>query len=93
MIFVTGKEFETLIDSHGPDHIQKLMQNGINAIEELKKLASGKDKENLAIESLQNIVDHLELEYNKKLEERQRNAKVIKITVVIRVSLLMLYWW
>ena len=81
MIYATGKEFETLIDSHGPDHIQQLMQKVINALEQLERLASEKDKENSAIDSLQNMVAHLELEDNKKQEERQRNARVITIKV------------
>ena len=74
--YVAGKEFEGLIDSHGPDHIQQLMQKVINALEQLEKLASEKDKENTAIDSLQNMVAHLELEETKKVEERQRNARV-----------------
>ena len=65
-----------MIDSHGPDHVQQLMQKVINALEQLEKLASEKDKENTAIDSLQNMVAHLELEDNKKQEERQRNARV-----------------
>ena len=72
----TGKEFETLIDSHGPDHVKQLMQKVINALEHLEKLACDKDKEHSTIDSLQNIVTHFELEENKKLEERQRNARV-----------------
>ena len=75
-MFITGKEFETLIDSHGPEHVQNLMQKVINTLEQLEKLASEKDKENSTIDSLQNIVTHLELEESKKQEERQRNARV-----------------
>ena len=71
-----GKEFETLIDSHGPDHVKNLMQKVINSLEHLERLASDKDKENQAIDSLQTMVSHLELEENKKQEERQRNARV-----------------
>ena len=26
LLSTTGKEFETLIDSHGPDHVKELMQ-------------------------------------------------------------------
>jgi hypothetical protein len=74
--FFAGKDFESLIDSHGPDHIQQLMQKVINALEQLEKLASEKDKENTDIDSLQNMVAHLELEDGKKQEERQRNARV-----------------
>ena len=52
------------------------MQKVINTLEQLEKLASEKDKENSTIDSLQNIVTHLELEESKKQEERQRNARV-----------------
>ena len=76
MVYKTGKEFETLIDSHGPDHVQHLMQKVINALEQLERLASEKDKENSAVDSLQTMVEHLEVEENKKQEERQRNARV-----------------
>ena len=75
-IVFSGKEFETLIDSHGPDHVKQLMQKVISTLEHLEKLACDKDKENCTIDSLQNIVTHLELEENKKQEERQRNARV-----------------
>ena len=75
--FVTGKECETLIDSHGPDHVKQLMQKVINALEHLEKLACDKDKEHSTIDSLQNIVTHFELEENKRQEERQRNARVL----------------
>ena len=52
------------------------MQKVINSLEHLERLASEKDKENQAIDSLQTMVSHLELEENKKQEERQRNARV-----------------
>ena len=69
MVYKTGKEFETLIDSHGPDHVQHLMQKVINALEQLERLASEKDKENSAVDSLQTMVEHLEVEENKKQED------------------------
>ena len=71
-----GKEFEKLIDSHGPDHVKDLMQKVINALEHLEKLSSERDSEKSMIDCLQNTITHLELEDNKKLEERQRNARV-----------------
>ena len=36
---ITGKEFEVLIDSHGPEHVTPLMQKVISALEDLEKLA------------------------------------------------------
>ena len=82
MVYKTGKEFETLIDSHGPDHVQHLMQKVINALEQLERLASEKDKENSAVDSLQTMVEHLEVEENKKQEERQRNARVSRVWIM-----------
>ena len=92
MISKTGKEFETLIDSHGPDHVQHLMQKVINALEQLERLASEKDKENSAVDSLQTMVEHLEVEENKKQEERQRNARV-SVVWIIAYLLMNRFWW
>ena len=90
MVYKTGKEFETLIDSHGPDHVQHLMQKVINALEQLERLASEKDKENSAVDSLQTMVEHLEVEENKKQEERQRNARV-RIVWVMKYFLMNMF--
>ena len=64
-----------LIDSHGPDHVTQLMQKVISALEHLEKLAGAKDHEVETIENLRTTISHLELEDNKKNEERQRNCK------------------
>ena len=58
------------------------MQKVINALEQLERLASEKDKENSAVDSLQTMVEHLEVEENKKQEERQRNARVSIVWIV-----------
>ena len=71
--FISGKEFERLIDSHGPEHVTELMQKVISALEHLEQFASSADSERDTIECLQRTVTHLELEEAKKVEERQRN--------------------
>jgi len=73
-----GREFETLIDSHGAEHVTSLMQKVISALEHLEQLSSERDKEKTTIDHLQGLVKHLELEDSKKLEERQRNAKELE---------------
>ena len=65
-----------MIDSHGPDHVSKLMQKVISALEHLEKFASQSDEERETIDQLSNTIKHLELEEIKKNEERQRNARV-----------------
>ena len=85
MIVVTGTKFETLIDSHGPDQIQQLIEVATNALEQLEKLAFEKDRKNSAVDSIQTMAAHFELEDNKKQEEWQRNAEVLTITVASRV--------
>ena len=71
-----GKEFEVLIDSHGPEHVTQLMQKVISSLEQLEKLATLGDAERETIENLNTTISHLELEDTKKIEERQRNSKV-----------------
>ena len=78
-IFFSGKEFEVLIDSHGPDHVTQLMQKVISALEHLERMSAARDNECETIENLQTTISHLELEDLKKNEERQRNAKVYEI--------------
>ena len=73
-----GREFESLIDSHGAEHVTKLMQKVISALEHLELLSAEKDKEKATIDNLQSLVKHLELEDSKKVEERQRNAKELE---------------
>ena len=75
-ILYAGKEFEVLIDSHGPEHVTQLMQKVISSLEQLEKLATLGDAERETIENLNTTISHLELEDTKKIEERQRNSKV-----------------
>lgn len=73
-----GKEFEVLIDSHGPEHVTQLMQKVISALEHLEKLSGSCDAERETIENLRTTISHLELEDTKKKEETQRNAKELE---------------
>ena len=73
----TGKEFEVLIDSHGPEHVTQLMQKVISALEHLESLSATRDQEKETIENLRTTISHLEIEDTKKNEEKHRNAKVI----------------
>jgi len=73
-----GKEFEVLIDSHGPEHVTQLMQKVISSLEQLEKLATLGDAERETIENLNTTISHLELEDTKKIEERQRNSKELE---------------
>ncbi len=73
-----GKEFEVVIDSHGPDHISGLMQKVISALEHLERFAADADEEEEAMEQLRSTVAHLEREEAKKNEERQRVTKELE---------------
>ena len=74
--FSLGKEFELVIDSHGPDHVSGLMQKVISALEHLERFAADSDAEEDALEQLRRTVSHLEREEAKRNEERQRVATV-----------------
>ena len=81
-----GKEFEQLIDSHGPDHVTSLMQKVISALEHLERFAGASDAEEATLEDLRATITHLELEEIKKNEEKHRHSKVIIITTIDRLS-------
>jgi len=51
-----GKEFEVLIDSHGPDHVTGLMQKVISALEQLEHLAAEKENENQVVDNLKTTI-------------------------------------
>ena len=75
--FLLGKEFERLIDSHGPEHVTSLMQKVISALEHLERFAANSDSEEATIENLRATITHLELEQIKKNEEKHRHSKVL----------------
>ena len=72
----SGKEFEILIDSHGPDHVTQLMQKVISALEHLESLSSEKEGENHLVDTLKTTITRLELEDLKRSEERHRHDRV-----------------
>ena len=82
----TGKEFEVLIDSHGPEHVTQLMQKVISALEHLESLSATRDQEKETIENLRTTISHLEIEDTKKNEEKHRNAKVIEFYIIHMVG-------
>lgn len=71
-----GKEFEAVIDSHGPDHVSALMQKVISALEHLELFAAGGDAQEDALDRLRATVSHLERGEARKIEERHRLTKV-----------------
>ena len=73
---MAGKEFELLIDSHGPEHVTQLMQKVISALEHLEQLSAEKEGENQLVDNLKTTITHLELEDHKRSEERHRHDKV-----------------
>jgi len=73
-----GKEFEELIDLHGPDQVTQLMQKVISALEQLEVLVQRNDSELLMIDELRRTIEHLEHEDNKKTEERHKYARDIE---------------
>ena len=85
---IIGKEFEVLIDSHGPEHVTQLMQKVISSLEHLEKLAALGDEERDTIENLKTTITHLELEGTKKNEERQRNSMVNFLLICLLLSFL-----
>ena len=85
---IVGKEFEVLIDSHGPEHVTQLMQKVISSLEHLEKLAALGDEERDTIENLKTTITHLELEGTKKNEERQRNSLVNFLLICLLLSFL-----
>ena len=77
-IFFPGKEFEILIDSHGPEHVTQLMQKVISVLEHLEQLSAEQEGENTLVDTLKTTITHLELEDHKRSEERHRHDKVTK---------------
>ncbi len=73
---ITGKEFERVIDSHGPDHVSALMQKVISALEHLEQFAAAGDAEDDTVEQLRTTITHYELDEAKRTEERQRINRV-----------------
>jgi len=73
-----GKEFEELIDKHGPEQVTELMKKVISALEQLEVLVQRNDSEQMLIEDLKRTIEHLEHEDTKKNDERHKYAKDIE---------------
>jgi len=73
-----GKEFERIIDSHGPEAVTELMPKVITTLEHLEVLSNRNQKENTEISDLRTTVEKLEQEKSAKAEERARFEKEIE---------------
>ncbi|OON13455.1 hypothetical protein X801_10773, partial [Opisthorchis viverrini] len=70
-----GKEFEAIIDRHGPDSVSSLMPKVISVLEELEDFASRFDSEGRELVTLQLAVRRLELEKCERVNDRTRSEK------------------
>ena len=73
-----GKEFELIIDNHGPEAVTELMPKVITVLEHLENLASRNQKENAEIVELRYAVEKLQTEKAAKAEQRERYEQVRK---------------
>ena len=73
-----GKEFELIIDNHGPEAVTELMPKVITVLEHLENLASRNQKENAEIVELRYAVEKLQAEKAAKAEQRERYEQVRK---------------
>ena len=71
-----GKQFEILIDVHGPESVTNLMPKVITVLEHLETLASNYQKENSEISELKFAVERLESEKSAKASERIKYEQV-----------------
>ena len=72
-----GKEFESIIDRHGPEAVTDLMPKVITCLEHLEFFSNKNAKENTEISELKTTVEKLEQEKSAKAEERAKFEKVI----------------
>ncbi|CAB4057293.1 RILPL1 [Lepeophtheirus salmonis] len=73
-----GKDFERLIDLHGIENVEGLMQKVISVLEHLETAADKRADEDTTIESLQSTIKHFELIELKKNEERILQSKELE---------------
>lgn len=73
-----GKEFEKIIDVCGVETIANLMPRVIKALEHLESLATKNERENSALEDLQDRIIKLENEKLIRTEDRLKFEKVLK---------------
>ncbi len=71
-----GKEFETIIDNHGPEAVTELMPKVISVLEHLEILAAKNQKENAEIGELRFAVEKLQAEKIARAEQREKYEQV-----------------
>ncbi|VDL95310.1 unnamed protein product [Schistocephalus solidus] len=77
-----GKEFETIIDKHGPDSVCSLMPKVIHILEELEDYASRLESQDGEILALQAAVDRIEFERLSHAQDRLRCEQVLHCEVL-----------
>jgi len=73
-----GKEFEAVIDTHGPEHVAALMGKVITALEHLERLAADGEAREEAGQRLRDTVERMERENAKRAEERARATRELE---------------
>lgn len=71
-----GKEFEKLIDSHGPELVRGLMPKVICALEHLEALAAKYETEDSELDRLKGTIEQLQNEKQETAEHRHRFEQV-----------------
>lgn len=73
-----GKEFEKIIDQHGPDAVTSIMPRVIVALEHLECLASKNERENTKLQELGDHISKLEHEKTERAQDRLRFEKEVE---------------
>jgi deoxyribodipyrimidine photolyase-like uncharacterized protein len=71
-----GKEFEKIIDNHGPEAVTELMPKVINVLEHLEELTNQEQEESGELEELKFTIERLQVEKAAKAEEREKYEQV-----------------
>lgn len=72
-----GKEFESIINKHGPYSVSNLMSKVIVVLEELEDFVTHFGLEKREINTLQSMVHRLESEKSERNRDNARREKVI----------------
>lgn len=70
-----GKDFEAIIDKHGPDSVASLMPKVISVLEELEDYAQRFEAEDREISTLQVAAERLEREKLERVQDREKYEK------------------
>ena len=82
-----GKDFETIIDSYGPEAVTELMPKVITVLEHLENLAAKNQKENTEISELRFAVEKLQNEKKIRAQQREKYEEVsFLISVVVTLT-------